>query len=76
MFLHDFYLNKVYKFSSLENADRLTEWFWDKYKVQMCFTQFNDQTYIRLSCNVYNNINDYKVAIIALKQAMKDFCTV
>ena len=41
----------------------------------MCFTEFNDQTYIRLSCNVYNNINDYKVAIIALKQVMKDVCS-
>jgi len=64
-----------YKQLNLENADRLTEWFWDKYKVQMCFTEFNDQTYIRLSCNVYNNINDYKVAIIALKQVMKDVCS-
>jgi len=45
----------------------LTVIFWEKYKVQACFIDFDGKLKLRISCNVYNNQEDYLKAAECLK---------
>ena len=41
------------------NGGVLTVKFWQEYSVQAAFSEFNDQTWLRMSANVYNTKEDY-----------------
>ena len=50
-------------------ADVLVVEVWNKYSVQVAFSQFDDRTWVRLSANVYNTKDDY----LKLRDALIDF---
>ena len=45
-------------------------YFYKKYKIQLPFIKWNDQSFIRISLQAYNSIEDINILMDALKKEM------